>query len=234
MNNSLKTSWQQKVEKFNALNQRERWMIFAAILCVFYGVFDFLVSPVLIKQKMLASEIANHQTKLQTLNLEMVGLTQKNPQQKTPEQQKIAALEEELQGMENAVSNLQSTLVSQEKMPDLLRDLLKQNSALKLISLKTLPADNVLENKNAPKNENMLANAPATTLPVFKHGVEMTIEGRYLDLLDYVASIEKMPWHVLWESANLVVDNQNMTETPMSQLTLTVYTLSLDKTWLSI
>lgn len=230
MNSSLKTSWQQMIEKFSALNARERWMVFAAILSVFYGIFDFLVSPTLNKQKMLSAEIVTHQTKLQTLNLEMVALTQNNAQQKTPEQEKIAALEAESHDLENTVNNLQNALVSREKMPDLLRDLLKQNQSLKLVAFKTLPSSNLLENKTATENPQPIDS----TLPVFKHGVEMTIEGRYLDLLDYVASVEKMPWHVLWESANLVVDNQNNSATPLSQLTLTVYTLSLDKTWLSI
>ena len=225
MNSARKNAWQQMIEKFIALNPRERWMVLAAILCVFYGIFDFLISPTWHKQKMLTAEIANDQTKLAALNLEMRALTQKNPQQKTPEQQELAALAHELQGLENTVSNLRSALVSPEKMPDLLSDLLKKNNALTLVALKTLPTSYVLEEKN---------NAPSSKQPIFKHGVEMTIEGRYLDLLDYVASVEKMPWHVLWARANLVVDTQNTTQTPLSQLTLTVYTLSLDKTWLSI
>lgn len=224
MNSSLKDSWQQMIAKFNALNARERWMIFGALLCVFYGLFDFLVAPSLAKQKTLTAEIANDQTKLEALNLEMLALTKNGGQQKSPEQQKIDALQTELQGLENTVGNLKSSLVSPEKMPDLLSDLLKKNSALKLVSLKTLPTKEMFEQKNALPQ----------TASIFKHGVEMTIEGRYLDLLDYIANVEKMPWHVLWERANLVVDNENTSETPASQLTLTVYTLGLDKTWLSI
>lgn len=223
MNSSLKDSWQQMLTKFNALNQRERWMIFGALLCVFYGLFDFLIAPSLTKQKLLTAEIAQDQTKLETLNLEIQAFSN-GARQKTPEQQKIDALQQELHGLESTVGNLKNTLVSPEKMPDLLSDLLKKNSSLRLVALKTLPVTHLLEEKNAAPTGN----------PIFKHGVEMTIEGRYLDLLDYVGSVEKMPWHVLWERANLVVDKQNTSETPVSQLTLKVYTLGLDKTWLSI
>jgi MSHA biogenesis protein MshJ len=101
---------------------------------------------------------------------------------------------------------------------------LKKNGKLKLIELQTLPVKGLLENASEDKNK-----ISKQELPVFKHGVEITIEGNYLDLLDYVAELEKMPWHVLWSKAAL-----NAEHYPDSQLKLTVYTLSLDKTWLSI
>jgi MSHA biogenesis protein MshJ len=69
---------------------------------------------------------------------------------------------------------------------------------------------------------------------VFKHGVEITVEGRYLDLLDYVSQLEQMPWHVLWSKAALNEEQNPAVTWPANRLKLTVYTLSLDKTWLSI
>jgi MSHA biogenesis protein MshJ len=70
--------------------------------------------------------------------------------------------------------------------------------------------------------------------PVYKHGVEITVEGRYLDLLDYVSDLEQMPWHILWSKAALNEDKNDEITWPANRLKLTVYTLSLDKTWLSI
>jgi MSHA biogenesis protein MshJ len=225
LNSSLTASWQQLIDKFNALNTRERSMIFAALLCVLYGLFDFLIAPTLAKQKLINTEIANGQAKLEAFNLELLALTKNSAQTESPEQQKIKQLQHELQSLESTVSDLKSSLVSPEKMPDLLSDLLRKNADLKLVALKTLPTKAMFEQKEA---------VAQSTPTIFKHGVEMTIEGRYLDLLSYVAMVEKMPWHVLMDHANLVVDNQNGSETPVSQLTMTVYTLGLDKTWLSI
>ena len=64
---------------------------------------------------------------------------------------------------------------------------------------------------------------------IYRHGVELTISGQYLDLLQYVEALESLPMHSLWRSALLQTK-----QFPESELTLRVYTLSLDKTWLSI
>jgi MSHA biogenesis protein MshJ len=55
-----------------------------------------------------------------------------------------------------------------------------------------------------------------------------------LDLLDYVSQLEQMPWHVLWSKAALNEEQNPAVMWPANRLKLTVYTLSLDKTWLSI
>jgi len=111
--------------------------------------------------------------------------------------------------------------------------LLAKNGKLKLIALNTLPTQNLLAQPVAtseiPTAEQSTNQEEQLENPVFKHVVEITIEGRYLDLLEYVSTIEKMDWHVLWNKAELSTKAY-----PNNQLKLTVYTLSLDKAWLSI
>jgi MSHA biogenesis protein MshJ len=118
-------------------------------------------------------------------------------------------------------------------MPELLRDLLAKNGKLKLIALNTLLTQNLLAQPVAtsevPTAEQSTNQEEQLENPVFKHVVEITIEGRYLDLLEYVSTIEKMDWHVLLNKAELSTKAY-----PNNQLKLTVYTLSLDKAWLSI
>jgi MSHA biogenesis protein MshJ len=48
-------------------------------------------------------------------------------------------------------------------------------------------------------------------------------------LLRYVTALEKMPAQMFWGEANLSVEKY-----PDAVFTLTVYTLSLDKTWLAV
>ena len=64
---------------------------------------------------------------------------------------------------------------------------------------------------------------------IFKHGVELTLRGSYFDMLDYLAQIEALPWQMYWGRLRLEARDYNR---PV--LTLTLYTLSLDKTWLTI
>jgi MSHA biogenesis protein MshJ len=64
---------------------------------------------------------------------------------------------------------------------------------------------------------------------IHKHGIEIRMAGNYLDLLAYVADLESLPQKLLWGNMALTV-----TAYPRSELTLTVYTLSLDPTWLVV
>ncbi|HBA08671.1 MAG TPA: MSHA biogenesis protein MshJ, partial [Methylotenera mobilis] len=58
--------------------------------------------------------------------------------------QRISSLEVELASIDTAKNQLDITLISPDKMPELLRDLLAKNGKLKLIALNTLPTQNLL------------------------------------------------------------------------------------------
>ena len=76
------------------------------------------------------------------------------------------------------------------------------------------------------------AEAPAAAKPaagLYKHGVEIRLEGAYAELADYLVRLEKTPQKLLWSNLVLSADKH-----PKLVLTLTVYTLSLDRTWLIV
>lgn len=238
MNASLTQYWSSATSKFEALNQRERWLVFAALLFVVYAAINtLLLSPVLAHKKTMTTELNTDQAQLQVLQQQLGILnSQAIVDPDAQNKQRIASLQASLLQLETQLNGIQSTLISPEQMPALLHSLLKKNGKIKLVTLKTLPPTSLLESI-APEAGNTAAatatpakNSFQAEAPVFKHGVEVTIEGRYLDLLEYVSELEKMPWHVLWSKAALTADPR----TQLSQLKLTVYSLSLDQTWLSI
>lgn len=236
----MKESWQNISNKFAALGQRERVMVTGALFAVaFFVINTFLLGPVLARQTTLKNEFDADNAQIDNLNQELNHLLKTPaPDVDAESKQHIAALHAQLSTLDAQLDGIKTTLISPNEMPELLRSLLKENGNLKLIALKTLPTTGLLENTaNAanPSKEPSPADAPqhkasnTQNAPVYKHGVELTVSGPYLDLLDYVTDLEKMPWHVLWRKAALNAEN-----TPDCQLTLTVYTLSLDQTWLSI
>jgi MSHA biogenesis protein MshJ len=64
---------------------------------------------------------------------------------------------------------------------------------------------------------------------IYKHGLEITLEGSYPDLLAYAAQLEGLPARVLWNRTRI-----DATAYPRVTMTLTLYTLSLERTWLTI
>jgi len=64
---------------------------------------------------------------------------------------------------------------------------------------------------------------------IYRHGVEVTMRGSYLDLLAYLMQIESLPVRMFWDRVNLSV-----TTYPTVTMRLVVYTISLDKVWLTV
>jgi MSHA biogenesis protein MshJ len=127
---------------------------------------------------------------------------------------------------------MEASLVSPQRMPSLLEDLIGRSSGLRLLSLRTLPVTPVLDKKSAEKaTEKPGQNGKSVdaSAGLFKHGVEIRLEGGYQELATYLARLEKSPLKLLWSGVSLSASTH-----PRLVLTLTVYTLSLDRTWLTI
>ena len=232
----MKQYWLTLSSKFEALKRRERMIVFFAVLICALAILNaVLLDPAAARNKTLSNEISVDQTQIQSLHQQLnayaqQGVVDPDAQNKA----RLAELQTRVQELDNKLHGLQSTLVNPDKMPELLRGLLQKNGKLKLVELKTLPVTGMLDTKSTDTDGQAAASQPSghvvsNDFPMFRHGVEITIEGRYLDLVDYVAAVEQLPWHVLWSKAGLSTDNY-----PRDQLILTVYTLSLDKAWLSI
>lgn len=226
----MKQFWQTLSVKLSTLSQRERVLVFlGVIISSFLLLQSLLLNPTLDHMHQLQNEINIDQTTIINLKQQLADYkSQKIIDPDALSKDTISRLQYSLQEKNKQLHVIQTTLVDPNRMPDLLRGLLRKNGNLKLIELKTLTVSGLLENKTASVVEKS-QSTNNVDLPIFKHGVEITVEGRYLDLLDYVSALEQLPWHILWSKANLDANNSLH-----NQLKLTVYTLSLDKAWLSI
>jgi MSHA biogenesis protein MshJ len=231
----LNASLQALSTKFAALKQRERWMVFIAGIAVIYGVINTLaLDPMLKKQQALTTDLAQSQLQLSDLRTQITTI-QQNPvvDIDRDNQQKIAALNATVQTQQQQLNDLQSNLVSPERMPALLKNLIRNDANLVLVSMKTLTPENFLIKKGDALQPNTgeasSGMSKASEGVIYKHALSLTLAGNYLDLLHYAESLQALSNQVLWESAVLTSK-----EHPVNELTMTVYTLSLDKTWLSI
>ena len=64
---------------------------------------------------------------------------------------------------------------------------------------------------------------------IYQHGIEIRMAGSYNDLLNYLAELERMPQRLMWNSVSLTVEKY-----PRNIMVLRVYTLSLDRSWLTV
>ncbi|MEI7456476.1 MAG: agglutinin biogenesis protein [Nitrosomonadales bacterium] len=219
----MKPYWELICTKIDAMSTRERAMIFATAVCVLILLLNaLLLDPLLVKQKAISMKMAQQEQEAQNLQQAIKAILQaRQDDQHSPLRVRISELKGQVQENERFLKERSARLVEPGKMAELLEQVLSRNDKLQLIELKTLPLSLLLEQKADGKT-------PAAA-PVYKHGVQISVRGGYLDLLRYLTALEKLPIQMFWGEVSLSVDKH-----PDSLLTLTVYTLSLDKTWLTV
>lgn len=236
----MRRYWELARTKIDDMSLRERAIIFVAAAFVVVALINAtLLDPLLARQKTLSTQVVQQQEKMKGLQAQMQSLLQaKHDDEHSPLRNRLAQLKQQLQEQDGYLQSRRDRLVEPNKMAGLLEQVLAKDGRLQLIALKTLPVGLLVEKPQAASGTAQPATAttagsgqkqPDQQKQVFKHGVQITVRGGYLDLLQYLAALEKMPAQMFWGEVNLTVDQY-----PDAVLTLTLYTLSLDKTWLTV
>jgi MSHA biogenesis protein MshJ len=238
----MKQRWIMLAARINALTVRERVLVFAASAAAIVFVAHTLVlGPMLRKQATLRAQVSQQQNNLAGIDGEItqkVQAYQNDPDAST--RARLAAVRAESAQLGENLRAMQKGLVPPERMAPLLDTILRANGRLQLVSMKTLPVGSIndlatagtaqaepasKDGKGAPD----AARPPAAADMLYRHGVEISVRGNYLDLVDYMGALESMPTQLFWGKAMLEVE-----EYPNSRLTLTLYTLSLDQKWMKL
>jgi MSHA biogenesis protein MshJ len=248
MKQQLLQQWIKLSTRLDAMTLRERAMVFmAAVAAVLFLLYTFSVEPLLAKQKLLQTQIKQQQNQIAGIDAEIAAKAQGFTAD--PDAGVRVQLKKVYQEVESASAGLmavQKGLVAPDKIAPLLEHLLRVNGKLRLMSLKTLPVagmnEAVLPAQDAvvkPAVAAAVAPAPAATPAappapkprelLYRHGVEIVLQGSYLDMVGYMDALESLPVQLFWGKARL--DAQQY---PESRLTLTLYTLSLEPKWMKL
>jgi len=253
--NQLAQHWVKLSTRLDGMTLRERAMVFVAVTAtVLFLIYSFAVEPMLVRQKALQTEIRQQQNQIGGIDIEIAAKAQGFVAD--PDAQSRARLQEaraEIARLSTTLLAVQKGLVAPEKIAPLLEQLLRGNGKLKLVALKTLPVTGLNDAAAvpgpaaapaavaAPVTPAVASPAPvtapvtaqaATTRPrelLYRHGVEIVVQGGYLDMIAYMQALEALPVQLFWGAARL--DAQ---QAPEARLTLTLYTLSLDEKWMKL
>jgi len=228
----MKRYWELARGKIDGMSLRERAITFLAAAFLLVAVVNaVLLDPLLAKQKTLSAQVVQQQEKMKELQAQMQGLLQaRRDDEHSPLRARLVQLKRQLREQDGYLQSRRDRLVEPDKMANLLEQVLSKNGKLQLVELKTLPASPLVE-KPQPSAADLPAGQkqPEPQKQIFKHGIQITVRGGYLDMLRYLAALEKMPAQMFWGEASMNVDKY-----PEAVLTLTLYTLSLDKIWLTV
>lgn len=222
------------LQRYQALNRRERMLVAASALVVaLFGGNALFVAPRTALVDATSQRLIAVQAEQSSVEQQLRGMGGAGLDPDAEVKRDLANVRRTLSGVDAQLAQTQSALVPPEQIVGFLENILVRSRGLRLVSMRTLPISGVLEKSKDEAAAKGGAASPASPVAgaehLFRHGVELTIEGAYPELLAYLAEVERSPQRLLWSRAKLSVEQH-----PRAVLTLTVYTLSLDRKWLVI
>lgn len=76
---------------------------------------------------------------------------------------------------------------------------------------------------------NTESNNADETVALYRHGIKLTLTGRYSALQAYLADLEQLQWKFFWQEFDLKV-----TEYPNNELSVTLYSLSTERKFIGV
>ncbi len=211
-NESLKAA----LARFDARPQRERLLILGAVLALAFLLLDRAwIMPAWRDYQSQRALLAQAQAAQEQLRAALAQRQQLAREQGQTLLRELSQARSQLQRSEAQLAQRGGALVHASEMVALLEGVLKDKGpGLRLVGL-----------QNLPRSE--LGSSAETRL--YRHGVELTLEGSYAELLAYCQALEALPQKLLW--GGLQLDAQ---QHPRLRLQLRLYTLSQDSQWLEL
>jgi MSHA biogenesis protein MshJ len=128
-----------------------------------------------------------------------------------------AALQERRARALRVIEQAQVDLIPPQEMSGQLEAILARHTRLRVVGL----------NSTGPKP--VVDGGSGAAPGLFQHGLELQIEGPYLDLLAYLEALERAPHRIYWRELEL---RTGVDGTPVTRLVF--FTLSREATWLRL
>lgn len=216
-------------QRWQALAPREQWLTYGVGLALLIMLYMMLVAEPL---ALRVSAEANRQQLAQARRIEAENSAQEIQAKLAADpnlsyRQALAAARITQDQALQRIDAETSALVSPAKMKALLQELLNNQTKLKLVAL---------ESSSAPLAvpAAVVANPAATETPplvFYRHGLRLTLEGGYFDLVTYLKAIQASGWRLHWDSLNYEVGEGGADR---ARITLDLHTLSRDAGWVGV
>lgn len=212
---------------FDGRARRERMLLIGACIAVVWMLGDSLwLTPAFNAWSAAQARRSAAAAALDRLNEDIARRAGESRNVEQQLRRDVALWRERVGQSDEKLRAVGATLVSAPEMVPMLDRLLAQVGGLRLRSMRSLGRTDVVAGPSP------VASAPADasgTGTLYRHGVELTVEGNYADVLAYLRAIESMPQRVLGGGLQLKVERH-----PTVVMTLRLYTLSHDRGWLEI
>lgn len=231
-------------DRFHALQIRERLLLIIALGAAVWGVPQpFYFDPVAKEQKQLQADISQLKQDISALEARKIVLDAEIRQGSLEVlRAQMDELKRRRDGLDQALLSQGIKLLDPERMREVLHDVLK-GSRLKLHALRRLPVEVAYTTETVKPQTEQTQGAvdkgehkktkpspsAAQPLTLYRHSLQIELDGTYADMLDYLDRLEQSGWQFMWHALDI-----ETLDYPVARLRLTVSTLSLRKEWIGV
>jgi len=244
-------------QRFDALSERERLLLFAALLAFCWGLAELLfLGRLRTRQNSEAQQVQALRDQVQTLSAQQAELSAQivhGPLQAAQAQE--ADLVARIAKADRALRGENVRYLDADRARQVLHLLLK-GTGLHVVSMRSLPAEIALSTRTlAPLSvaaadaeatpdadgtgaavENaagaaaaVAVAAPGVGLDLYRHPLEVQVEGNFADMVEYLSRLERSDWSLTWHELDL-----QTIEYPRARLRFVVYSFSLEEAWIGV
>lgn len=195
--------------KIDELTLRERRFIALALSSVILAMFALILwNPLWAEYRRMNKENDQHQIQIETSQNSIHALELRTKRDvNAPYKAKLKKLILQEQEQRERINGITSALIQPERMNEVFSGLLI-NSPLSFESIKNLPAEKIKINEQDQQ-------------ALFKHGLKMRLQGKYMNALKYLQNIEAQNWQLYWDELEF-----STIDYPIGVLRLKVHTIS--------
>ena len=227
-------SWESLAARIDALTLRERGFVMAGVLAVTYFLWvGMIAQPMEKRQRDMNTNLERIAAEIAGLNAQSLALIQQAKDDPNAiHRAELESLKAELAQLNKDLAGTTDHLVPPEQMAKVLEAMLRGTDGLQLQQVTSLGNSPLVPGKKKPAVNATAADADAqdsgeSVRSVHKHGVRLKLQGSFFSVLDFLRKLEQLEWKFFWDAVEFrVVDY------PDATVEITVYTISMEPTWI--
>lgn len=203
--------------RVDSMSMRERVMIFVCVIvAVLLAWYQFAMTPVLSEEERTLESINAARERIhvadQAVNAQAAELDLSDGSSLTVQ---LEETRRRTDAVEAQIKARAVEIVDPQTMARVLEDMLKGKRGLRLVRARNRKAERLAESDGST--------------PLYRHTLQLELEGPYLVVLGYLEDLEALPWRIYWQGIEI-----DAKEFPRNRVRIDVSTLSFDEDWIGV
>ncbi len=202
--------------KISGLTARERLLVVITFLTAISMLWlSLFITPLSIRADQSRAELTALNDRILATNASLQDQILQLAGESGRDRARIAVLQKRIEEVNTTLGDYLVELIDPAEMAEVLEGVLREQSNISIVSISNTTPELI----SASDAEN------ATVL--YRHGLQIEVEGTYAACLQYLEAIETLPWRLYWQVLDLEV-----IEYPRNRIRIEVSTLSLNEEWI--